>query len=97
MRTNKIYKGEVVIKLAGIEFTQSEIDNEYAQGNVYLFKGAKVYEIRYSQAQHDYYAVPVYQFTERFTNRGRFLLVDAITANSYIGHKLFNEFPNNLN
>lgn len=97
MRTNKMYKGEAVIKLAGIEFTQSDIDNEYTQGNVYLFKGTKVYEVRYSQAQQDYYAIPVYQFNERFTSRGRFHLVDAKTANSYIGHKLFNEFPNSLN
>lgn len=92
MRTNKMYKGEAVIKLAGIEFMQSEIDNEYSKGNIYLFKETKVYEIRYSQAQQGYYAVPVYQFNKRFTNGGRFHLVNARTANNYIGHKLFNEF-----
>lgn len=97
MKTNKTYRGEPVIKLAGIEFTQSEIDNEYSKGNIYLFKGTKVYEVRYSQAQQDYYAVPVYQFNERFTNRGRFHLVNARIANNYIGHKLFNEFSNSLN
>ena len=97
MRTTKMYKGEPVINLAGIEFTQSEIDKEYSDGNIYLFKGTKVYEIRYSQAQQDYYAVLVYQFDERFTNRGYFHLVNARIANSYIGHKLFNEFSNSLN
>lgn len=97
MKTTKMHKGEPVIKLAGIEFTQSEIDKEHSQGNVYLFKGSKVYEVRYSQAQQDYYVVLVYQFNERFTNRGRFHLVNASIANSYIGHKLFNEFPNGLN
>ena len=97
MRTTKMYKGEAVIKLAGIEFTQSEIDKECSQGNVYLFKGTKVYEVRYSQAQQDYYSILVYQFNERFTKRGRFHLVDAKTANSYIGHKLFNEFSNSIN
>ena len=97
MKTTKTYRGEPVIKLVGIEFTQSEIDKEYSQGNVYLFKCAKVYEVRYSQAQQDYYAELVYQFNERFTNRGRFHLVDAKTANSFIGHKLFNEFSNSIN
>lgn len=97
MKTTKMYKGEPVIKLAGIEFTQSKIDNEYSHGNVYLFKGSKVYEVRYSQAQQDYYVVLVYQFNERFTNRGRFHLVNASIANSYIGYKLFNEFTNSLN
>jgi hypothetical protein len=77
------------VKLAGVEFTFDELSKALASGNRYLAKFRTLYVI-INDSHGLTYARPIYK--ERgalpLVARGRHSLVDASTANSYIGFEL---------
>lgn len=65
---------ENIIKLAGIEFTQEELENHYNNGEIYILTYRKIYKI--NKVGEKYSATLVY--TEKgnlpITKRGRYYM-----------------------
>ena len=77
------------LKLAGIDFRAAEIQTAIDDGKEWLAKGRTLYAVK-SSANAGFSACPVYE--ERgnlpLVSRGRFVLLDAASANSLVGFEL---------
>jgi hypothetical protein len=80
---------EEITKLAGIEFRPADIQAAIDDGREWLAKGRTLYAIRQSE-NAGFSACPVYK--ERgnvpLVSRGRFVLLNATSANALVGFEL---------
>ena len=82
-------KNKNILVLAGIKFRSDEIEQELAKSNKFIVKWKTIWEICYSQAQRQYYAIKVYTSEDSYVSKGRFYFVNASRANEMIGSEIF--------
>lgn len=81
---SNVYAGAYnVLTLAGIDFTDKEINWMWENGVKYIVKGDKLYEIRYSQNyEPHFFALKIFTFNEPQTHRGRYWAMTAEEVNT---------------
>ena len=78
-----------IIKIQGVENYASDWEKLYNEGNIFLVKATKIFQLHYSWAQKTYYATTVYVSTDgRLTLPGRFFAMDSKTVNNLLGFNL---------
>ena len=83
MPSNVYVDADNVLTLAGIDFTDKEINWMWENGVKYIVKGDKLYEIRYSQNyEPHFFALKIFTFDEPQTHRGRYWAMTAEEVNT---------------
>lgn len=78
-----------VIKIQGVEFSESELEAMQTKGNIFIVKASKIFQLHYSWAQKAYYATTIYTSTDgRLTLPGRFFAMNSTTVNNLLGFNL---------
>lgn len=92
----------MIVKIAGIEFDEKEINRIYFDGlktgKMYIVKYNTIYSLNWCEVYKErggVYATKIYQNSVKdslsFTKRGRFIITDAKTVNKLVGFKLLIE------
>jgi hypothetical protein len=80
---------ENIIKIQGIEFTESNLQELENKGKIFIVKASKIFQIHYSNAQKTYYATTIYRSLDGLlTKPGRFFAMDSKTVNNLLGFAL---------